>query len=105
MFAALLGSSLIDGGVPIAIDVLGVVALVTIVSRRPVRRWVLVFGGAAAVGAAVGFALAWYLGDVRNAFDVTLDFSTRAWFAVGIAGIRLFQQRDFVAALRTIRSL
>jgi S-formylglutathione hydrolase FrmB len=89
VFAALLGSSLIDGGVPIAIDVLGVVALVTIVSRRPGRRWVLVFGGAAAVGAAVGFALAWYLGDVRNAFDVTLAFSTRAWFAVGIAGIAI----------------
>jgi hypothetical protein len=86
MFTPLLHWSLIDGAVPIAVDVLAFAALVAVVLRRPFRRSVLVFGVAAVVGALIAFGLAWYLGDVKNDFGIILAFSTRAWFAAGAAG-------------------
>jgi S-formylglutathione hydrolase FrmB len=89
VFAAILDSSMISGPVPIVIDALGVVALVAILIRRPSGGGMLRFGAAALVGVALGFVLAWYIGDVRNAFDVSLTFATRAWFAGGVALIAI----------------
>ena len=87
MFTGLLNSSLIQGAIPITIGALSLVALGAVVSRRPVRRWSIAFAGAAVAGIGIGFALAWYLGDVRNEFGITLTLMTRAWFAVGVAGV------------------
>jgi len=86
MFAAVLNSSLIHGAIPITVEALCLVALVAVVTRRPAWRWSIAFGVAALLGASLGFGLAWYLGDVKNDFGITLAFSTRAWFAAGIAG-------------------
>jgi S-formylglutathione hydrolase FrmB len=86
VFAVLLHSSVIHGAIPITIEVLCLAALVVVVSRRPVKRWGLRFAIAAVLGGALGFGLAWYLGDVKNDFGIILAFSTRAWFAAGIAG-------------------
>ena len=87
MFTALQNSSLIHGAIPITVWLLSLAAFGAVVSRRPVRRWSLAFALAAAFGGGLGFALAWYLGDVRNDFGVTLAFLTRAWFAIGVAGV------------------
>ena len=87
MFTALLNSSLIHGAIPITIGALSLVALGAVVSRRPARRWSITFVVAGVAGACLGFAIAWYLGDVRDDFGVTLALSTRAWLAIGVAGI------------------
>ncbi len=89
VITTLLNWSLINGVIPITIDVLSLVALVLVVSRRPARRWTLTFAIAAVFGAALGFALAWYLGDVKNDFGIVLAISTRAWFAAGVAGVAI----------------
>jgi enterochelin esterase-like enzyme len=86
VFKAFLSSSLTSGAVPVTIGVLCAVTFVVVILRSPARRWALAFGVAATVGAAIGFFLAWLLGDVQNDFGVNLTFATRAWFAVGVAG-------------------
>jgi len=86
VFTAFLDSSLTSGVVPITVGILCVAALVAVLLRRRARRWIAIYCAAGAAGAAIGFALAWYLGDVKNDFGITLAFSTRAWFALGCAG-------------------
>jgi S-formylglutathione hydrolase FrmB len=84
---ALLDSSLTDGLVPITVGVLCAFALVGVILRAPGRRWAVVYSIAAVSGAGIGFGIAWFLGDVQDDFGVTLAFSTRAWFAFGVAGV------------------
>jgi enterochelin esterase-like enzyme len=86
VFTAFLNSSLTSGGIPIAVGVLCAAALVIVLLRRRKPWWIAIYVAAAAAGAGLGFAIAWYLGDVQNAFGITLAFSTRAWFALGCAG-------------------
>jgi S-formylglutathione hydrolase FrmB len=87
VFSGLLDSSLTSGVVPIAVGTLCAAVFVAVILRRPAPRWTLAYAIAAVAGAALGFAIAWYVGDVRDAFNVTLIFATRAWFALGVAGI------------------
>jgi S-formylglutathione hydrolase FrmB len=86
VFTAFLDSSLTKGALPITVGVLCAVALAVVLWRRRGRRWIAIYLVAAAVGAGLGFAIAWYLGDVKNDFGVILAFDTRAWFALGTAG-------------------
>jgi enterochelin esterase-like enzyme len=86
VFTAFLDSSLTSGALPITVGVLCAAALVAVLVRRRSARWIAIYLAAAAGGAGIGFALAWYLGDVQNAFGITLAFSTRAWFALGCGG-------------------
>jgi S-formylglutathione hydrolase FrmB len=83
----LLQISLVGGAVPDVVYTLAAVAFVILVWRRPMRRWALVNALAVIAGLAIGFVVAWLIGDVANAFDVTLTFVTRLWFALGVAGI------------------
>jgi Putative esterase len=83
----LLDASLTGGALPITVGILCAAVLALVLTRRPHGRWWLRFAIAAVAGAAAGFGIAWYVGDVQNAFDVTLTFATRAWFATGVAGI------------------
>ena len=87
MFSGFLDSSITSGAIPVAIGVICAALLVAVILRRPARRWALAYGIAAVVGAALGFGIAWYVGDVRDAFDLTLTLATRTWFAVGVAGV------------------
>ena len=86
VFTAILDASLTSGAVPITVGILCAIVLVAVLLRRRGRRWIAIYLAAAATGAGLGFALAWYLGDVQNDFEITLAFSTRAWFALGCAG-------------------
>jgi enterochelin esterase-like enzyme len=85
----LLRLSLFSGVVPVTVLLIAAVLVVALVVRRPVRRWAIVNAIAFVGGLALGFLIAWYLGDVRNAFDVTLTFTTRLWFALALAGVAL----------------
>lgn len=87
MDAQLLQVNLIDGVVPAFTYAVSALVFVVLVARRPLRRSLVVAGIATAAGIVIGFTLAWLIGDVWNAFDVTLTFVTRLWFALGIAGV------------------
>jgi S-formylglutathione hydrolase FrmB len=87
MFTALLDTSLTSGPLPIVAGILCFAALVAVLLKRHFLRWLPVFAAAAGIGAAFGFLLAWYLGDVQDDFGVTLTLATRGWFSLGTAGI------------------
>lgn len=87
MITQLSDLSLVSGVIPIILAVLCLAALAVVLIRPRARRWMPTFAIAAVVGAGIGFLIAWWLGDVEDAFDVTLTFATRAWFALGTAGV------------------
>jgi peptidoglycan/LPS O-acetylase OafA/YrhL len=86
VFKALLGASLTHGTLPIVVGIICAALFLVVLYRRPALRWALRYAIAAVTGAALGYAIAWYLGDVQDDFGITLAFSTRTWFAVGVAG-------------------
>ena len=87
MITQLSDLSLVGGVIPITLAVLCVAAFLFVVIRSRASRWAPIYAVAAAVGTGIGFLIAWWLGDVEDAFDVTLTFATRAWFALGTAGV------------------
>lgn len=83
----------IGGPIPIVVEVLALVAaLWLLLRRRPAGKrasWAVTVFGALIVGAMLGLAACWLIGDVANAFDVALSPTSRAWVAVAFAGIAL----------------
>ena len=71
------------------IYLLSVLALVVLITRTPVRRWLPMQLLGAIAGAGVGLILAWLISDVWNTFGVSLTPVTRMWFAIGVGGAGL----------------
>jgi len=89
----LAGIAVIGGPIPVVIDVIAAVAAVALAVRLRPRghrvRWVALVVFALASGAALGLLTCWIIGDLLNAFDVTLTVISRAWVAAAFAGIAL----------------
>ncbi len=89
----LAGIRVIGGPLPVVLEVLAAVAALALIVRPLPRgacvRWLVVVVGSLVLGASVGLLACWLIGDVANAFDVTLSTVSRAWVAVGFAGIAL----------------
>ena len=83
--------SIIDGPIPVVMLAVAALCVVLLVARpmggRSRGRWAIVLAASAVVGAAVGLLVCWLVGDVANAFDVTLSATTRAWVAASFAGV------------------
>lgn len=83
----------IGGPIPAVIEIVAAVAAVWLAVRvTPGGRWaawVRTVVLALVVGASVGLLACWVVGDIANAFDVTLSAVSRAWIAVAFAGIAL----------------
>jgi S-formylglutathione hydrolase FrmB len=83
----------IDGPLPIVLWALAVLALLGLLLRPLPRgrraRWAVTALVAVAVGAGIGLATCWIVGDVMDVFDVTLSVGSRAWVAGAFAGIAL----------------
>lgn len=84
---------LFGGPLPLVIECLSALAAVFLIVRRRPRgrrvRWVVAVVAALIAGAAVGLLLCWVVGDLFNAFDVTLSPVSRTWIALAFAGIAL----------------
>ncbi|MEP6481540.1 MAG: alpha/beta hydrolase-fold protein [Rhodoglobus sp.] len=89
----LTGIRVIGGPLPIVIYVLAALATVLLILRAVPRggrlRWLVTVLVAVFAGAAIGVLTCWIVGDLFNAFDVTLSFSSRAWVAAAFAGVAL----------------
>ncbi|MEP6478753.1 MAG: alpha/beta hydrolase-fold protein [Rhodoglobus sp.] len=87
------GIAIIGGPVPLVIDALAVVALLVLSVRRSPAgrrwRWLATVAAALVIGAGLGLVLCWLIGDVADAFAVTLTFVSRAWVSLAFAGIAL----------------
>ncbi|MFC5502966.1 alpha/beta hydrolase-fold protein [Lysinimonas soli] len=74
----------------VAVDVAMVIIAILLIPRgrsRP-RPW-LAWPVPVLVGAGIGLLLTWLIGDVADAFGLTLTPITRMWVALGFAGIAL----------------
>lgn len=80
---------LIDGPLPIIISLLAGTAVIVLLSRRPLRRRLLISAIALACGAALGWLIAWLVSDVWNSFGVSLSVPTRLWTAATVACVAL----------------
>ena len=89
----LAGIQVIGGPLPVVIEILAALAAVALIVRplpRGVRmRWIVTAVAALVLGAALGLLACWVVGDLLNAFDVTLSAVSRAWVAAAFAGIAL----------------
>lgn len=89
----LAGIRVIGGPLPIVLEVLAALAAAALIIRPRPRGtrmlWLAVVVASLAIGAAVGLLACWVVGDLANAFDVTLSALSRTWVAVGFAGIAL----------------
>lgn len=95
---------LIDGPVPVVVNVLGIIALVAILLTPRWRRWLPIAVSVAFVGFSLGILACWVLGDVLNLFGVTLSVASRVWFGIAVAGFgvgvaRLIFSRKRLAAV------
>lgn len=84
---------IIGGPLPIVIDVIAALAAIALAVRFLPRgrrlRWVVTVVITLLIGAGAGLLACWLIGDLANAFDVTLSVLSRAWVAVAFAGIAL----------------
>lgn len=100
----LAGIRVIGGPVPLVIEVLAGLAALALILRPLPRgrrlRWAVTVLVALLVGAAIGLLACWLVGDVMNAFDVSLSPTSRAWVATGFAGIALAVASLFAASAR-----
>jgi S-formylglutathione hydrolase FrmB len=101
MLNTILSLHLIKGPVPVAVDVLGILALAAIFATRRWKRWLPIALGALVVGFLVGLAICWLLGDLLDLFGVTLSVASRVWFGIGVAGLFLGVARLVFSRKRT----
>ncbi len=89
----LAGIRVIGGPIPIIIDALAALAAVALIVRPlPIGRrlrWAITGAAALVLGAALGILTCWVIGDVFDAFDVSLSPTSRAWVACAFAGVAL----------------
>lgn len=89
----LAGIRLIGGPIPIVLEVVAGIAAGWLALRNLPRgqraQWGLIAVLSLVTGASVGVLACWVIGDLVNAFDVTLTVATRAWVAAASAGIAL----------------
>lgn len=87
------GIQVIGGPLPIVVDVIAGVSAAWLAVRFLPRgrrvRWGITVVLALFLGAGIGFLICWVVGDLANAFDVTLSVASRVWVAVALAGIAL----------------
>ncbi len=89
---ALLDIGIISGPFVIGVYAAAAIAFVLLVLVRPSRRWnrrrwLLVAGAAAVVGALFGLGLTWLLADQLDLFGVALTAVMRVWVLLGFAAI------------------
>jgi S-formylglutathione hydrolase FrmB len=100
---AVLQLHLIDGPVPVVVNVLGIIALVAILATRRWRLWLPIAVAVAAFGFSLGILTCWVLGDLLNLFGVTLSIASRVWFGIAVAGFGvgiarlIFSRKRFAA--------
>jgi S-formylglutathione hydrolase FrmB len=87
MDLSLLALKLETGPFPLVVYGLGVVTLVILGTKRPLRRWLPIQMLGALAGVGVGYLLAFLVSDVWNSFGVALTPVTRLWFGIGVGGI------------------
>ena len=89
----LAGIRVIGGPLPVVLEILAALAAVALIVRPLPRgarmRWLVTVVAVLVLGAAVGLLACWVVGDLLNAFDVTLSAISRAWVAAAFAGIAL----------------
>lgn len=86
----LAGIRIIGGPLPIVLEVAAALAAIALVAR-PVPRgrrlaWAITVIAALLAGAGAGLLACWVVGDMFNAFDVSLSPASRAWIAAAFAG-------------------
>ena len=89
----LAGIRVIGGPLPVVLEILAALAAVILIVRPLPRgsrlRWLVTVVAVLVLGAAVGLLACWVVGDLLNAFDVTLSAISRAWVAAASAGLAL----------------
>ena len=89
----LAGIRVIGGPLPVVLEVLAALAALALVLRPLPRgsrmRWLVVVVASLVIGAGAGLLACWVVGDLANAFDVTLSPVSRTWVAVAFAGVAL----------------
>lgn len=89
----LAGIRVIGGPLPVVLEILAALAAVALIVRPLPRgarmRWLVTVVAVLVLGAAVGLLACWVVGDLLNAFDVTLSVISRDWVAAAFAGIAL----------------
>jgi enterochelin esterase-like enzyme len=84
----LAGIQVIGGPIPVVLyAVAGLAAIGLVLKRR--RLWPATVVAALLIGASLGLLTCWIVGDLMNAFDVTLSPISRTWVALAFAGIAL----------------
>jgi enterochelin esterase-like enzyme len=89
----LAGIRVIGGPLPLVLGILAALAALVLV-LRPLPRarrlpWAAAVVVALSMGAGLGLLVCWLVGDVINAFDVSLSPTSRAWVAIAFAGVAL----------------
>ncbi len=101
MLNAILSLHLINGNVPVIVNILGVLALVAIVITRRWRKWYPIAVCVIVAGFFLGLVVCWIIGDVLDLFGVTLSIASRVWFGIGVAGLSLGIARLVFSRKRT----
>lgn len=87
------GIRLIGGPIPVVLEVVAAIAAawlaVRILPRGRRAQWGLTVVLSVVAGASVGVLACWVVGDLANAFGVTLSVGSRAWVALAFAGTAL----------------
>ena len=84
---SLLDISLESGALVNVVYSLSVISLGVLATKRPLARWLRIQLLGGAIGAAVGFVLAWLISEIWNTFDVALSATTYLWFVAGVGAI------------------
>ena len=88
------GIAIIGGPLPVVVDALALAALAVLL-LRPRRsksswpRWAATAAASLGIGALVGLAACWIVGDLANVFDITLTPLSRGWVAAAGALVAL----------------